>query len=57
MWGSLTLTLKIIYTTKLKLAKKLTTSGTYRIVPSKRPWVLAAQAPKIEGGQLHGEGG
>ena len=28
----------------------------YSIVPSKRPWVLTAQAPKIEGGWLHGEG-
>ena len=28
----------------------------YRIVPSKHPWVLAAQAPKIEGGRLHGGG-
>ena len=27
----------------------------YRIVLSKRPWALAAQAPKIEGGRLHGE--
>ena len=28
----------------------------YRIVPGKRPWVLAAQAPKFEGGRLHEEG-
>ena len=28
----------------------------YRIVSSKRPWALAAQALKIEGGRLHGEG-
>ena len=27
----------------------------YRIVPSKRPWVLVAQAPKFGGGQLHEE--
>ena len=25
----------------------------YRIVPGKHPWVLAAQAPKFEGGRLH----
>ena len=25
----------------------------YHIVPGKRPWVLAAQAPKIGGGRLH----
>ena len=25
----------------------------YRIVPDKHPWVLAAQATKIEGGWLH----
>ena len=29
-------------------------SAYYRIVLGKFPWVLAAQAPKIEGGQLHG---
>ena len=28
----------------------------YCIVPSKCPWALAAQVPKIEGGRLHGEG-
>ena len=28
----------------------------YCIVPSKRPWALAAEVPKIEGGRLHGEG-
>ena len=27
----------------------------YRIVPSKRRWALAAQVPKFEDGQLHGE--
>ena len=32
------------------------TPYTYRIVPSKRPWALAAQPPKSEGGRLHGEG-
>ena len=26
----------------------------YHIVPRKRPWVLAAQAPKIGSGRLHG---
>ena len=26
----------------------------YCIVMGKRPWALAAQAPKIEGGRLHG---
>ena len=30
--------------------------SVYRSVPGKRPWVLAAQAPKIGGGQLHGGG-
>ena len=29
--------------------------GIYRIVPSKRPWALAAQAPKFEDERLHGE--
>ena len=27
-----------------------------RIVPGKCPWVLAAQAPQLRGGQLHGGG-
>jgi len=27
----------------------------YRIVPSKHPWALAAQAQKSGGGHLHGE--
>ena len=27
----------------------------YRIVPAKRPWALAAQAPKFQGGRLHGK--
>ena len=31
------------------------TSFNYRIVPSKRPWAFTAQAPKFEGGPLHGE--
>jgi len=30
--------------------------STYPIVPGKRPWALATQARKIEGGRLHGEG-
>ena len=27
----------------------------YRIVPGKHSWAVAAQAPKIEGGWLHGK--
>ena len=28
----------------------------YHIVPGKCPWAITAQAPKIEGGRLHGDG-
>ena len=31
-------------------------SASYHIVPGKRPWALAAQVSKIEGGWLHGGG-
>ena len=37
----------------LLIAGRPQVKGLYCIVPSKRPWVLAAQAPKIEHGRLH----
>ena len=45
----------MIYANKMKLVQKELESGCcYRIVLGKHPWALAVQAPKIEGGRLHG---
>jgi len=43
-----------VYTGVQGYTQKLTSLHEYRIVPSKRPWALAAHARKIMGWHLHG---